>query len=168
MVRNHEHEAQTHYEAAVEALGKYCEDNTRLMPVILDEEYPFRVKFIPCPQLDMFNVDNVDENGEVNDLTVTVGLSTTVKSTLRFKMDSRQLKKLIKLAENVGTLYYQAFREEAGVVRDDEEIEELREQIRKINDAALETGTVQRDEKFEEIREQLRGVLDAAEEADNG
>ena len=58
--------------------------------------------------------ENVDENGEINDLTVTVGLSTTVKSTLKFKMDSKLLKKLIKLAEKVGTLYYQAFRESAG------------------------------------------------------
>ena len=138
MVRDHE--ARTYYEAAVEALGKYCEDNTRLVPTILDEEYPFRVRFIPAPQLSMFDVENVNENGEVNDLTVTVGLTTTVKSTLRFKMDSKQLKKIIKLAENVGTLYYQAFREEAGVIHEDEEAERIREKLRGAIGEAEEVG----------------------------
>ena len=62
----------------------------------------------------MFGYMNVDENGEVNDLTVTIGLSTAVKSTLKFKMDAKLLKKLIKLAENVGDLYYHAYREQEG------------------------------------------------------
>ena len=104
--------AQKTYESAVEALNKYCEKETDLMPAIRDEKYPFRVQFIPNP--DMFTPeDNVDENGEVNDMTVTVGLDTTVRSSLKFKMNSNQLKKLIKTAETVGDLYYRAFREEA-------------------------------------------------------
>ena len=82
------------------------------MPAIRDERYPFRVQFIP--KNDMFSAEeNIDENGEVNDMTVTVGLETTVQSTLKFKMDSAQLKKLLKMSETVGTMYYQAFREEA-------------------------------------------------------
>lgn len=106
--------AQTMYEAAVESLQKFCEKETEVMPNILDDGYPVRVQFIPKPQLSVFGNENVDENGEFNDLTVTVGLTTDVKSTLKFKMDSKLLKKLIKHAETVGSLYYHAFREEQG------------------------------------------------------
>ena len=104
--------AKTEYDAAVKALNKFCKDQTDLEAYILDNEYPIRVQFLPTSQISLFSEDNVDENGEVNDLTVTVGLSTCVKSTLKFKMDSKLLKKLIKLAENVGNLYYQAYREQ--------------------------------------------------------
>lgn len=106
--------AQTTYEGAVDHLQKFCEKETELQPIIRDEQYPVQVQFIPKPQLTVFGNDNIDENGEVNDLTVTVGLTTAVKSTLKFKMDSKLLKKLIKLAETVGSLYYHAFREEQG------------------------------------------------------
>ena len=108
-----EREVQNYYEAAVSDLEKYCERETDLYPIILCESYPFRVQFVPAPQESMFGNMNIDENGEVNDMTVTVGLSVTVKSTLKFKMDSKKLRKLIKLAEALGHLYYQAFREEA-------------------------------------------------------
>lgn len=106
--------AQSTYEVAVEHLQKFCEKETELQPIIRDEQYPVQVQFIPKPQLTVFGNENIDENGEVNDLTVTVGLSTAVKSTLKFKMDSKLIKKLIKLAETVGSLYYHAFREEQG------------------------------------------------------
>ena len=105
--------AQNNYQVAVEQLATFCYENTDLQAVILDDVYPFRVQFIPEKQLSLFGNANVDENGELHDMTVTVGLSTTVKSSLNFKMDSKLLKKLIKLAENVGTLYYHAFREAA-------------------------------------------------------
>lgn len=106
--------AQTTYEVAVEHLQKFCEKETELQPIIRDEQYPVQVQFIPKSQLTIFGNENIDENGEVNDLTVTVGLSTDVKSALKFKMDSKLLKKLIKLAETVGSLYYHAFREGQG------------------------------------------------------
>lgn len=102
------------YEGAVAKLNEFCEKNTDLSVIIRDNEYPFCVQFIPNMQYSMFDKDNenVDENGEVNDMTVEVGLITRVKSTLKFKMDSKLLKKLIKLAENVGTIYYHAYRAE--------------------------------------------------------
>ena len=107
-------EAKTEYDAAVKALNKFCDDHTDLVPYILDDEYPIRVQFLPDPQQTIFGNENVDENGEINDLTITIGLTSGVKSTLKFKMDSKLLKKLIKLAENVGNLYYQAYREQQG------------------------------------------------------
>jgi hypothetical protein len=99
---------------AVVCLHQYCDKETDLTAVIRDEGYPFRVQFLPDPQTTIFGHENVDENGEINDLTVTVGLTTTVNSTLKFKMDTKQLKKLIKLAETLGNLYYQAYREQQG------------------------------------------------------
>ena len=98
------------YETAVGKLRKYCDENTDLTPVIMDEKYPIRVQFIPDSQLSLFGNKNIDENGEVNDLTVSVGLVTAVESTLNFSINSKVLKKLIKLAETVGNLYYHAFR----------------------------------------------------------
>ena len=109
-----ENVAQNCYESAIDELRKYCEKETDLAVVILDQKYPFRVQFIQDPQQTFFGYENVDENGEINDMTVTVGLTTTVKSTLKFQMESKELKKLIKLAEKLGDLYYHAFREEAG------------------------------------------------------
>lgn len=108
------YEARNSYKSAVEALRKYCDEKTDLSPVIRDDEYPFQVQFLPDPQQSFFGNENIDENGEIHDLTVTVGLTTTVKSNLIFKMEPAMLKKLIKLAETIGNLYYQAFREEAG------------------------------------------------------
>lgn len=106
--------AQTSYEAAVEKLHKFCENETELQTIIMADRYPVRVQFIPKQQFTIFGDENINENGEFNDLTVTVGLNTAVKSTLKFKMDSKLLKKLIKHAETAGTLYYHAFREEMG------------------------------------------------------
>lgn len=116
-------EAQSHYSVACDKLKKFCEKETDLTPVILDNAYPFRVQFIPDFQLTMFEAANanIDENGEVNDLTITCGLNTTVKSTLKFKMDSKLLKKLIKQAETIGQLYYHAFREAAATLQQDDE-----------------------------------------------
>jgi hypothetical protein len=108
--------AQTAYEAAVDQLTNFCFENTDLSAVIQEKEYPFRVQFVPENQLSLFGNENVDENGEIYDMTVAVGLTTTVKNTLKFKMDSKLLKKLIKLAETVGTLYYHAYREADGTV----------------------------------------------------
>lgn len=124
--------AQNCYDEAVASLHKYCEKETELAAIIRDEEYPFRVQFVPAQQQSLLGNENVDENGEVNDLTVTVGLTTSVKSTLKFKMPSDLLKKLIKLSEKVGNIYYHAFREEAGDLRPSPADEELQEMLRDV------------------------------------
>lgn len=184
--------AQTMYEAAVDSLQKFCEKETELLPNILDDGYPVRVQFIPKPQLSVFGNENVDENGEFNDLTVTVGLTTAVKSTLRFKMDSKLLKKLIKLAETVGSLYYHAFREEQGeritpkrpLVGNDDSLSycpncgvpvELwsRDDVRKADDydycrkcgQCLDLSPEPTEDTFDEGLEKLRRTLEAAKEA---
>ncbi len=100
--------AQLTYEAAAEALLKFVETYTDMGAEILTEKYPFSVHFTPNEQITMF-----DTEGELNDLTVTVGISTSVKSNLKFKMDAGLLKKLIRLSEKAGSLYYIAYREGA-------------------------------------------------------
>lgn len=110
-------EASMTYEAAVAELTDFCTREADLMPVILTEQYPFRVTFVPDNQITMFDTDNVDENGEVNELIVTVGLETTVNSTLKFNMETTTLKKIIRMTEKLGALYYHAFREAAGDLR---------------------------------------------------
>jgi hypothetical protein len=76
------YEARNSYKSAVEALVKYCDEKTDLSPVIVDTEYPFRVRFYPDTQTSLFGEDNIDENGEINDLEITVGLTTTVNFIL--------------------------------------------------------------------------------------
>lgn len=109
------------YEHEAEKLIEFCEDKTDLTAIIMTDTYPFRVQYIPKMQCSMFDNDNVDENGEVNDMIVEVGLTTRVKSTLKFKMDSKLLKKLIKLAETVGTIYYHAYRAEQDMKETEQE-----------------------------------------------
>lgn len=104
-------QAQKAYNGAVAALHEYCEKLTDLEAEIYDDEFPFRVVYSPKPQMTIF--DHVDGNGEVGTLVVTVGLTTHVLSGLKFKLESNQLKKLIKLSETVGNLYYKAYREQA-------------------------------------------------------
>ena len=67
------YEAQDLYSAAVVELHKYCEKETEFSVVVRDEEYPFRLQFIPDPQQTIFKDQNIDENGEVGDLTISVG-----------------------------------------------------------------------------------------------
>lgn len=113
-MENNKFEAVIAFDAAVKDLQDFCEENTDFNVVLMSNEYPFRVQFIPCDpaQTTMFETNNISEDGEVNDLVVTVGLSTYIKSTLKFKMNAKLLKKLIKRAEKVGLLYYQAFFEQ--------------------------------------------------------
>lgn len=110
--------ARSAYAKALENLREFCEDNTDFNVAVLAGKYPVRFTFEPIRQMGMFDeendeMENVDENGEIGGLTITVGLSTTVKSTMKFHVPAALLKKLIKLSEKAGTLYYHGFREEA-------------------------------------------------------
>lgn len=114
-------DAGRHYETLVGELEEYCERETEVCAVVLDEHYPLRVQFVPNPQCSMIDHNNISKDGVINDLTVTVGLSTVVESTLNFEMDSKSLKRLMRLAEKLGHAYYQAYREAAGA--EDAEVE---------------------------------------------
>ena len=99
------------YESALKALDNFCTENTQLVAVVKNDEYPVQVQFVPDPQQDMFGNKNVHEDGTVNELVVTVGVKTEVSSSLIFRTESKVFKKLIKLAETAGLLYYQAYTE---------------------------------------------------------
>lgn len=106
--------ARATYEQAILSLQKTCNEELEMELIVNEDEFPLRVSFIPRVQIDMF--DGAEESGEVHDLTVSVGMSCTVQNTMSFKMDSKVLKKLIREAEKIGTLYYLAYREDAGKV----------------------------------------------------
>jgi hypothetical protein len=101
--------ARTAYEAAIMEMEKFCGQQTDVTPIIQESEYPFRVDYVANGQISLFE----GEMGEVGELRVSCGIETTVISTMRFAMDETLLKKLIRMARNAGTLYYQAFREDA-------------------------------------------------------
>lgn len=111
-------EAQAAYVKAMEDLYKLCGDGLGMDVNVDESEFPLRVGFVPRAQVGMFD-EPADENGEVRELCVTVGMSVTVKNTMKFKMDAKALKKLIKEAEKLGYLYYLAYREKAGHVEED-------------------------------------------------
>lgn len=107
------------YTSAVKDLKKLCKENADLSVVIDEREYPIRIRFFPDPEQIQMIADNVDDSGEVGEMVVTVGLSTTVTSTLKFKMNSKILKKIIRGAERVGATYYHVYRAAA----DEEKVE---------------------------------------------
>ena len=105
--------ARSAYAKAVENLREFCEEETDFIVAVIDEKYPVRFVFEPVKQMGMFDAENVDENGEIGSIVITVGLSTSVESTMKFYVPAALLKKLIKLSEKAGNLYYHSFREAA-------------------------------------------------------
>lgn len=105
-------QAQIEYQMIKAALIDYCQKNTDFEPEILEERYPFRVRYRSTVQLQLSDDGGTRAESD-GDLVVIVGLSSKVKSTLTFRIDAKLLKKLIKLAENAAFAYYHAFREAA-------------------------------------------------------
>lgn len=119
--------AKIEFECAQNDLMKFCAETTDYVCEVNTNLYPLTAVFVPNPQRSIFDVD---ENGEIGELVISVGLDTSVKSTLKFEMDAALLKKLIKSVEKIAFLYYHAFREEAGDLRfmestDDEELKDM-------------------------------------------
>lgn len=115
--------AKIEFECAQNDLMKFCEGTTDYICEINTDTYPLTAVFVPNPQRSIFD-SAIDENGEVGELVISVGLDTNVKSTLKFEMDAALLKKLIKSVEKIAFLYYHAFREDAGDLRFEEAIED--------------------------------------------
>lgn len=105
--------AQIDYNEAVAELEKFCSTETRFSVEISTENYPVKVTFYPGAQIGMFDADlyNVDENGEVGNISVSLGQETRVSSTLKFSLPAKLLNKMVKLSEKVGVTYLHAFRE---------------------------------------------------------
>ena len=108
--------AKYEFEAERNNLMKFCEAQTDYLCEIRHKDYPLAVVFTPNPQLGVF-AENIDEDGEIGEMTISCGLDTVVKSTLKFSMDATLVKKFIKSAEKIAFLYYHAFREEAWIVQ---------------------------------------------------
>lgn len=160
--------AKTEFECAQNDLMKFCEGTTDYICEVNTDIYPLTAVFVPNPQRSIFD-DAIDENGEVGELVISVGLYTNVKSTLKFEMDAALLKKLIKNVEKIAFLYYHAYREGAGDLRaraenDADDRENFRRMVDEINAKNIELPM---DEKEREFQERLREVL-GDEEGGNG
>lgn len=108
--------AKTEFECAQNDLMKFCEGTTDYICEVNTDLYPLTAVFVPNPQRSIFDAA-IDENGEVGELVISVGLDTNVKSTLKFEMDAALLKKLIKSVEKIAFLYYHSYREKDGDIR---------------------------------------------------
>ena len=108
--------AKTEFECAQNDLMKFCEGTTDYICEVNTDLYPLTAVFVPNPQRSIFDAA-IDENGEVGELVISVGLDTNVKSTLKFEMDAALLKKLIKSVEKIAFLYYHSYREADGDLR---------------------------------------------------
>lgn len=107
--------AKIMYEEAVADLKKFCNEATDFETMILSDEYPMQIHFIPRPsQTSVFDTELIDENGEIGFISVSLGVSTVVRSNLDFRLDGATLKKLIKKAEKIGFAYLHYFRAAAG------------------------------------------------------
>ena len=146
--------AKTEFECAQNDLMKFCEGTTDFICEVNTDLYPLTAVFVPNPQRSIFDAA-VDENGEVGELVISVGLDTSVRSTLKFEMDAALLKKLIKSVEKIAFLYYHAYREKDGDIRCKAEGVD-REDFRRMVD-----------EKEREFTERLRNALGDAEVAAN-
>ncbi len=111
-------QAVSEFKAAIADLENFCEKETNFKVHILTDCYPMQVHFTPAEtQQSLFDADtaeltdNVDENGEITSIIITLGISPQVRSNLKFKMEAALLKKLIKKASKIGELYLHAFRE---------------------------------------------------------
>ena len=124
--------AKIEFECAQNDIMKFCATTTDYICEVNTDLYPLTAVFVPNPQRSIFDAA-IDENGEVGELVISVGLDTNVKSTLKFEMDAALLKKLIKSVEKIAFLYYHAYREGAGDLRfmettDDEELNDMLKQ----------------------------------------
>lgn len=100
---------QHEYLEGIERLKRFCDSNTSLQPIVIDNEYPFKIRFEPVDQLSFFDEkDNKPDKSER--FLVICGLNTITDSSLNFKMEYQLLNKLIKFAENLSLLHYHAFR----------------------------------------------------------
>ena len=116
-----EREAQLRYKSAVGALARYCDKETVFWMRVHDEAYPFRIQFFRNEQATFFDDEPEETEGTepgAGSLTIVVGLETRVESTLRYRADAHELKKLINLTEKAGNLYYRAFCEEQTAMRE--------------------------------------------------
>lgn len=99
------------YQIAELKLQKYAKEEAQMRATINSGEYPWRVTFYPDDEISIFDKEQVDDNGELKHVTVTVGVSLTIDSTLEYKLDASVLKKLLSLSLKCGTLFYVAYRE---------------------------------------------------------
>ena len=96
------------YENSVNRLETFCKELKNVKIDIDTNKYPIIVKVTCIPQQVMFEAE---EDTEFETITVTVGLSTKVKTTGKLNIGAKDLSKITKLSEKLGNAYLHAFFE---------------------------------------------------------
>ena len=100
------------YKAAKAELDKAAKEAGMLVNVY-QADYPMTMRiFSETEQLNMY--DEIDDDGEVGYVELTMLEKTYVKSTLKRPLPADTLKKLIRKAEAVNGCYLRAFRAVTG------------------------------------------------------
>ncbi len=103
--------AERAFDEAVSKLKKYVDEKTPFCAIVLVDEYPAKVAFIPRDdgQMSLFGGKEKAKSGKI---IVTVGIETDVLIDSDNALPARILKKLIRLSEETAYCYYQMYREE--------------------------------------------------------
>lgn len=107
---------QKEFENAVSRLEMFCKEMKNIKLAVDTSQYPIVITISCVPQQVMFDAE---ESTEFDTITVTVGLTTKVKTNGKLKITAKDLNKITKLSEKVGIAYLHAFFE-ASVYRSED------------------------------------------------
>lgn len=94
------------YENAVARLEAFCKELKNVKVEVNTDRYPIRITVTCIPQQVMFDAE---ETIEFDTITVTVGMTTNVKSSGKLKLPAKDLNKITKLSEKAGIAFLHAF-----------------------------------------------------------
>lgn len=94
------------YENAVARLEAFCKELKNVKVEVNTDRYPIRITVTCIPQQVMFDAE---EAIEFDTITVTVGMTTNVKSSGKLKLPIKDLNKITKLSEEAGIAFLHAF-----------------------------------------------------------
>ncbi len=98
------------YENSVKRLEMFCKELKNVQVNVDTSKYPIVVVITCIPQQVMFDAE---EATEFDTITVSVGMTTTVKTSNKLKIGAKDLNKITKLSEKVGIAYLHAFFEQS-------------------------------------------------------
>lgn len=98
------------YETSVKRLEMFCKKLKNVSVKVDTSKYPIVIVIRCIPQQVMFDAE---EATEFDTITVSVGLTTTVKASSKLKINAKDLNKIMKLSEKAGIAYLHAFFEQS-------------------------------------------------------
>ena len=98
------------FETSVKRLEMFCKELKNVSVKVNTSKYPIVIVITCIPQQVMFDAE---EATEFDTITVSVGLTTTVKVSSKLKINAKDLNKIMKLSEKAGIAYLHAFFEQS-------------------------------------------------------